>query len=113
MGEDVGTDGEIWRAACEEALTALRYAQIWELPGRSWAAVGALVGDMARAVAAADLDLLSHSTGSLELCGPLRVGTRAGDDDSDKRPAPMPVKEQIAAVVNELTRAAEDAKRSR
>lgn len=101
MSEDAATEAQAWFTACEEALTALRYALQWELPEAGWDEVTSAISDIAQAVAAHDADLLIQATGNLELCGPLRVEIRQGGNDS-RGPAPVKVQEPAAKTIKTL-----------
>jgi len=105
VGDDAEIGNEAWGEAREDALEALRHALMWELPEPSWHEVASAVSEMALAIVAGSADLLSRSTGSLELCSPLRTQTRAGEGKDSSKPAPKPVQEQIAVTIKDLTRA--------
>jgi hypothetical protein len=102
--DSTGPHGTEWRAARDEAADLLRDALAWDLPAWRWEQVQDAVTGMVAAVAAADLAALRRTTSYLELCGPARVATRLGtqQQDSARLPAPMPVRERIAELVDTL-----------
>jgi hypothetical protein len=109
MSEEAATDAQMWAAACEDALIALQDALTWELSEPAWGEVASAISDMARAIAGRDADLLIQATSSLELCSPLRVGTRAGGHDN-RESTPVTVKEQVAHTVKDLNESTQNVK---
>lgn len=95
-----------WRAARGQAAALLRDALEWDLPGPRWHQVQEAVADMAAAAATQETAALYRAIGLLDLCGPDRVATRLGahQEDIARLPAPMPVRERIAELVDTLTR---------
>jgi hypothetical protein len=105
--DNAGSSDARWRPARDEAIAALEEALDCDLPAARWEQVADAVAQMAAAVAAGSVDDLWRATGRLKLCGPWRVGTRAGD--TPELPAPMATRERIAELADALTA---DGKRS-
>jgi CATRA-Associated Small Protein len=103
MSEETAIEAQAWAEACEDALAGLHFALQWELPERRWDEVVSIINDMARALAAHDTDLLVQARSSLELCGPLRVDTRAGGDS--REPAPVKTREVAVETIKTLSSA--------
>lgn len=92
-----------WRQLQEKAVAVLGDALDWELPGPVWEKkVPGALSDLTLAATARDLPALWRAIGALWLCeGTSRVQTRVGGPPL--LPAPLPVRERIAELIDSLT----------